>query len=137
MLTTELWAVLILAIIFSSLIGYLIGRRKAPGGKNEIKNLMQEYEEQLSQKQDELETYQHLVHQHYDTTADLFKNMAGSYKELFDHLSVGQEHLGNLSDKRILPERAGALLDGPDAYEAKTNDFMNPNIKSDEDALHR
>lgn len=137
MLTAEIWVTLILAVIFAGIIGFVIGRRKAPGGQDEIKNLMQEYEQQLNQKHDELEAYQQLVHEHYDTTADVFKNMAGSYKEMFDHLSTGYEQLGNLSDKRVLPERAGALLDGPDIYENKANDFMNPNIKGDEDALSR
>jgi uncharacterized protein len=137
MFTAEIWLVLILTVIFAGLVGFAIGRRKAPGGQDEIKNLMQEYEQQLSQKNEELEAYQQVVHEHYDSTADLFKNMAGSYKELFDHLSVGYERLGNLSDKRVLPERAGALLDGPDVYENKANDFMNPNIKGDEDALSR
>lgn len=136
MSAAEMWGILILAIIFAGLIGFVVGRRKAPGGENEIKNLIHEYELQLGQKQDELEAYQQLVHEHYDTTADLFKNMAGSYKEMFDHLSSGNEQLGNLSDKRVLPERAGALLDGPDVYENKVNDFMNPNM-SDEDALSR
>jgi uncharacterized protein len=137
MFSAEFWLILILAIIFAGLVGFAIGRRKAPGGQDEIKHLMQEYEQQLSQKHEELEAYQQVVHEHYDSTADLFKNMAGSYKELFDHLSVGYEKLGNLSDKRVLPERAGALLDGPEVYENKVNDFMNPNIKGDEDALSR
>jgi uncharacterized membrane-anchored protein YhcB (DUF1043 family) len=137
MLSAEVWLTLILAIIFAGILGFIIGRRKAPGGQDEINSLMQQYEQQLSQKNNELEAYQQLVHEHYDTTADLFKNMAGSYKEMFDHLSTGYEQLGNLSDKRVLPERAGALLDGPDVYENKVNDFMNPNVKGDEDALSR
>jgi len=137
MSTAEIWGILILAVIFAGLLGFVIGRRKAPGGQNEINNLMQEYEQKLNKQQDELDAYQQLVHEHYDTTADLFKNMAGSYKEMFDHLSTGNEQLGNLSDKRVLPERAGALLDGPDVYENNVNDFMNPNVKGDEDALSR
>lgn len=136
MFTAEFWGILILTVIFSGLIGFVLGRHKAPGGQSEINNLMQEYDQQLKSKQNELETYQQLVHEHYDTTADLFKNMAGSYKEMFDHLSAGNEQLGNLSDKRVLPERAGALLDGPDVYENKANDFMNPKT-NDEDALSR
>jgi len=137
MFEIEIWAVLIAAVIIAGLIGFFTGRRQAPGGQNEIDKLIQEYEQKLSQQQSDIDSYQHLVHEHYDTTADLFKNMAGSYKKMFDHLSSGNEQLGNLSDKRVLPERAGALLDGPDVYDAKANDFMNPNIKSDEDALSR
>lgn len=137
MSTVEIWGILILAIIFSALIGFTIGRRKAPGGQDEINKLMQEHEQQICQTQAELTAYQNQVHQHYDQTATLFKGMAGSYKELFDHLSVGYEQLGNLSDQRVLPERAGALLDGPDIELSKETNFINPNYKGDEDALNK
>ena len=63
--------------------------------------------------------------------------MAGSYKELFDHLSHGYEELGNFTDQRVLPDRAGALLDGPDTQTAKESNFIHPNHKGDEDALSR
>lgn len=129
------WSITILGIIFAGAIGFIIGRKQAPGGELEIKKLIDEHELQMSQKQAELETYQQLVHEHYDKTAGLFKDMAGSYKDLFDHLSTGYEQLGDYSDKRILPERAGALLDGPDT-EPHPNDFMNPK-EQDEDALHK
>jgi hypothetical protein len=123
----------LLAAIISGAIGFVIGRKKAPGGEAEVKKLIGDYEEQLLQKQNEINTYQQMVHEHYDKTAGLFKDMAGSYKNLFDHLSTGYEQLGNLSDKRVLPERAGALLDGPDT-EPHVNDFMNPK-DSDEDSF--
>jgi hypothetical protein len=123
----------LLAAIISGAIGFVIGRKRAPGGEAEVKKLIGDYEEQLLQKQNEIDTYQKMVHEHYDKTAGLFKDMAGSYKNLFDHLSTGYEQLGNYSDKRVLPERAGALLDGPDT-EPHVNDFMNPK-DSDEDAL--
>lgn len=135
MSTTEIWSISIIAIIFAGIIGFAIGRRKAPGGTEQVETLIKEYETQLNQKQAELESYQDQVHEHYNKTANLFKDMAGSYKDMFDHLSVGYEQLGNLSEQRILPERAGALLDGPDT-QSKPHDFMNPNDQ-DEDALKR
>jgi hypothetical protein len=137
MSTNEMWILLILAVIISVLVGYTIGRRKAPGGADEVKQLVQEYDKKLSQQQAELAAYKQHVHEHYVETATLFKDMAGSYKKLFDHLSVGSEQLGNLSEQRILPERAGALLDGPDLEQAKDSNFINPNLKGDEDALSR
>lgn len=137
MSTTEISGIAALAVILAAIVGYAIGRRKAPGGQDDIKNIKQEYEQLLDQKQAELATYQKHVHQHYNQTAVLFKDMAGSYKKLFDHLSVGSEQLGDLSDQRILPERAGALLDGPDTELAKETNFINPNYKGDEDALNR
>ena len=134
MTTATIWTLFILGVIFAALIGFAIGRRQAPGGSAQIKEMQDLHEHELAQKQLELEAYQQQVHDHYNQTANLFKGMAGSYKELFDHLSVGYEQLGNLSDQRILPERAGALLDGPDMQ--PKNDFMNPHDQ-DEDALHR
>lgn len=135
MTATTIWTIFALGLFFAGLIGFAIGRRQAPGGTAQLKDIQEQHETELAQKQLELEAYQQKVHDHYDKTATVFKNMAGSYKELFDHLSVGYEQLGNLSDQRILPERAGALLDGPEPHR-KENDFMNPQDK-DEDALTR
>ena len=130
---TEISIIVIAAAIIAGIIGYLVGRRQSPASA-EIKKLSDQHLQELAQKQAELEAYQQQVHDHYNKTANLFKDMAGSYKELFDHLSIGFEQLENLSDQRILPERAGALLDGPDIH--PKSDFMNPNDQ-DEDALRR
>ncbi len=135
MTTTTIWTIFVLAVILAGLIGFAVGRRHRPGGEAQMKDFAKQYDEQLAQKQAELEAYQNKVHEHYDKTANLFKDMAGSYKELFDHLSVGYEKLGNFSEQRVLPERAGALLDGADTQK-KANDFMNPQDQ-DEDALSR
>ncbi|MDF1588355.1 MAG: DUF1043 family protein [Gammaproteobacteria bacterium] len=137
MSTTEIWIIAAIAVIVAAITGFAIGRRKAPGGQDEILKMKHEYDQLLEQKQAELARYQKHVHQHYNQTAVLFKDMAGSYKKLFDHLSLGSEQLGDLSDQRILPERAGALLDGPDTEIAKETNFINPNYKGDEDALNR
>jgi hypothetical protein len=134
MTTTTFWTLFALGIVFAGLIGFAVGRRQAPGGTAQMKEMEDIHEQELAQKQLELEAYQQQVHDHYNKTANLFKGMAGSYKELFDHLSVGYEQLGNLSDQRILPERAGALLDGPDTQ--PKSDFMNPKDQ-DEDAFNR
>lgn len=137
MSNNEVWGILIIAVIFAAVIGFVIGRRKAPGGQVEIKNLVEDYEQKINQQQAELAAYKTQVHEHYDQTATLFKDMAGSYKKMFDHLSVGHDQLGNLSDQRVLPERAGALLDGSETELSKDTNFINPNQKGDEDALNR
>ena len=134
MTSATIWTLFALGIIFAALLGFALGRRHAPGGTAQLKEVEEQHEQELAQKQLELETYQEQVHQHYHKTASLFKEMAGSYKELFDHLSVGYEQLGDLSEQRVLPERAGALLDGPDTN--PRSDFMNPKDK-DEDSLTR
>lgn len=116
MLSTETWIILVFSIIIAGLIGFALGRRQTSSGAQHVK----EMEQQLAQKELELEAYQQKVHEHYNKTANLFKDMAGSYKELFDHLSVGYEQLGDPSEQRVLPKRAGALLDGKDIDEAIT-----------------
>jgi len=137
MYTDEMWLILAGAVIVSLLLGFFIGRREPSGSKGKAKDLLEEYEQTINQQQEELEAYRSQVHEHYDETATLFKDMAGSYKKLFDHLSVGSEKLGDFSEKRILPERAGALLDEPDTDAAKDTNFIDPNHAADEDALNR
>ncbi|HDZ16422.1 MAG TPA: DUF1043 family protein [Methylophaga aminisulfidivorans] len=137
MTSTEMWGILVIAVVIAALAGFVIGRRQQPGGDAQLKDIAESYDRQLAEKQAELDTYKAKVHSHYNKTAGVFKDMAGSYKELFDHLSQGYEELGNLSDQRVLPERAGALLDGPDTSPEKNPNFVNPNHKGDEDALSR
>jgi hypothetical protein len=136
MSSVETWMITLIAVIFAALLGYALGKKQRPGGQDQLNSLQQEHQKELEQKQLELEAYQQSVHEHYDQTASLFKDMAGSYKDLFDHLSTGYEQLGNYSDKRVLPERAGALLDGPDTQSSQDMNFMHPQSQ-DEDALNR
>ncbi|MCX4188812.1 ZapG family protein [Methylophaga sp. OBS3] len=113
----EITALLIVAIIASVIIGIFIGRRMNVDNQEALRQLNTEHEKQLLEKQTELDVYRDKVHAHFDKTAGLFVNMAGSYKDLFDHLSAGYDQLGELGMDKKLPERAGALLDGPEANE--------------------
>lgn len=134
MLTTGIWVIVIAVALFAGLIGFIVGRRQAPNNEAQLHHQATIFEEQLAEKQAELDSYKNHVHQHYNKTAEVFKDMASSYKELFDHLSSGYEQLGDHSDKRILPERAGALLDGPEPSPA--SDVITATDKT-EDALTR
>lgn len=113
----EMIALLIIAVIIAALIGFFIGRRMNVDNQEVIRQLKSEHEHQMLAKQAEIDGYHDKVHQHFDKTASLFVNMAGSYRELFDHLSAGYDQLGELGMDKKLPERAGALLDGPEANE--------------------
>ncbi|MDT8311777.1 MAG: DUF1043 family protein [Methylophaga sp.] len=119
---TEMIALLIVAVIIAALIGFFIGRRMNVDNQEAIRQLKSEHEHQLLAKQAEIDGYHDKVHEHFDKTASLFVNMAGSYKELFDHLSAGYDQLGELGMDKKLPERAGALLDGPEANERPGED---------------
>lgn len=122
MTTIEIIALLIAVAITATLVGFFIGRRMNVDNREVIRQIKQEHEQQLLQKQAEIDTYRDKVHEHFDKTAGLFVNMAGSYRELFDHLSAGYDQLGELGMDKKLPERAGALLDGPEANERLGDD---------------
>lgn len=122
MTTIEIIALLIAVTIVATLIGFFIGRRMNVDNREVVRQLKEEHEQQLLQKQAEIDGYHDKVHQHFDKTASLFVNMAGSYKDLFDHLSAGYDQLGELGMDKRLPERAGALLDGPEANERPGED---------------
>ena len=118
----EMIAILIVAVIVAAVIGFIIGRRMNIDNQEAIRQLNAEHELQLQAKQAEIDSYHNKVNEHFDKTASLFVNMAGSYKDLFDHLSAGYDQLGELGMDKKLPDRAGALLDGPEANEQPGED---------------
>lgn len=126
MSTTALWAILIVAVIVAAGIGFVVGRRQSPAHAD-LKRLEELHRQQLTAKQAELDAFREEMHEHYDRTAGLFVSMAGSYRELFDHLSEGYEKLGDLGLQKKLPERPGALLDGPEGIEPVTPQDLHGN----------
>lgn len=132
----EMWAVVIVAVVFAALIGFLAGRS---GGKSAKKKL-DELETELARKGGELEDYKRRVDAHFDRSAELFVSMAGSYKSLFEHLSSGYEQLSDgRSGRDLFRERvATLLLDGPQpaaqAFEAAEAAEVEEGVKADEPA---
>ena len=115
MTSIELWAIGIVAVVIAGIVGFLRGRRQPVGSPEQLKQLTEAHERQLSQTQAELDAYREEVHSYHEKTANLFVSMAAPYKEMFDHLTEGYDKLGNFTERKVLPDRAGALLDGPDA----------------------
>lgn len=112
---SEIWIIAIVVALFAGVIGFVIGRKKAPGSPEQVEQLAQAHEAQLAKKQAEFDAYREEVHLYHEKTANLLVSMAAPYKGMFDHLTEGYDKLGNLSERKVLPDRAGALLDGPDA----------------------
>lgn len=108
------WIIIVCAVAGSGVFGYLMGRRNQPASAEDIEHIRALHEQQLMQKQAEFDAYREEVHQHHEKTANLFVSMAAPYREMFDHLSEGYDRLGDFTQHKILPERPGALLDGPD-----------------------
>jgi uncharacterized protein len=107
MSSTALWILIILAVSAAAITGYLVGRQTAPG-KRRVDDLQKELEASRQTMAD----YRKSVDHHFQKTATLFTTMAGSYRELYDHL---RESYGTLTDtpgRPLLPEHAGALLEG-------------------------
>ncbi len=104
---TAAWILIIMAVAAAAIIGFYTGRHTAPG-KRQVDALQRELEENRQAMTD----YRQSVSRHFDKTATLFTSMAGSYRELYDHL---RESYGDLTDtpgRPLLPESAGALLEG-------------------------
>lgn len=101
------WLVAIFAVVIVGVVAFFIGRGTA-GTKARIDEL----EAELSSKKAEVEGYRKEVEQHLDKTATLFVSMAGSYKEMFEHVSSGYEKLSTGSARELFQQRVDALLIG-------------------------
>ncbi len=99
------WVVAIVAVVVAGVIGFFVGRQSG-GAKQRIEEL----EGELQRQKDEVAGYKREVESHFDKTATLFVSMAGSYKELFEHLSSGYERLSAGGARDVFKERVTALL---------------------------
>lgn len=137
---TEIWALVIVVALVAIFIGFFIGRKKTPGNPAQVKQLTQAHETQLAKLQAEFDAYREEVHLHHERTASLFVSMATPYKEMFDHLTEGYDKLGNFTERKVLPDRAGALLDGPDANKLtppEMTDALKPSEKNNSSAMQK
>lgn len=101
------WLIAISAVVIVGVVAFFIGRSTA-GTKARIDEL----EAELSSKKAEVEGYRKEVEQHFDQTATLFVSMAGSYRDMFEHLSSGYEKLSTGSARELFQQRVDALLIG-------------------------
>ncbi|MFN3987058.1 MAG: ZapG family protein [Rhodocyclaceae bacterium] len=107
------WVVAVVAVIVAGVIGFVVGRMTT-GTKARIEELEGELERHKAQ----IDAYRKDVDAHFDKTASLFVSMAGSYKELFEHLSSGYETLSSGDARGLFKERVAALLIGAPRAEA-------------------
>lgn len=114
------WLIAISAVVIVGVVAFFIGRSTA-GTKDRIDEL----EAELSSKKAEVEGYRKEVEQHLDKTATLFVSMAGSYKEMFEHVSSGYEKLSTGSARELFQQRVDALLIGPGRSAGEGGDAGN------------
>lgn len=101
-----LWFVIIAALVGAAL-GFGAGR--VFGG---AKKRVSELEAEVSRQREEIAGYRDEVETHFKKTAGLLVSMAGTYKDLFEHLSTGYERLSQGSARELFKDRVGALLIG-------------------------
>ena len=100
-MTEQMWLMAGAAAVLAALIGFLLGR--SSGGS---KQRVAELEAEVSRQNEEISTYKREVETHFDKTATLVAAMAGSYKDLFEHLSSGYEELSSGSARQLFRDRA-------------------------------
>ncbi len=120
-----MWVIVILTAVIAAVIGFFVGRTFG-NSKRHIAML----EEEVKQHKETLAHYKQDVKEHFDHTATLFVSMAGSYKELFEHLSKGYESLADGSVRDMLKARFDTLLQDVGAQNADT-DSTPSNIQAD------
>ncbi|WP_291987453.1 DUF1043 family protein [Candidatus Accumulibacter sp. ACC007] len=103
-----MWLIGGAAVIVAALIGYFVGRSPLGGKTKRVAAL----EAEVSRQQDEIAGYKRDVESHFDKTATLVASMAGSYKDLFEHLSSGYEQLSSGSARQLFRDRVVGLLVG-------------------------
>lgn len=101
------WVIALVAVVITGVIAFFIGRQTASSRERER---VDELEEALSREKAALADYRDQVDAHFDKSAGLFVAMAGSYKDLFDHLSSGYENLSPGASRELFKDRVSALL---------------------------
>ncbi len=126
------WLLAIVAVLAAALIGFFVGRQFS-GAKKQLEAL----ESENSRQKEEISGYKREVESHFDKTATLFASMAGSYKDLFEHLSSGYEKLSEGSARELFRDRIAALLleGGKDGKGAKQ--LLEEGVKSPSPAFDR
>ena len=103
----QLWMIFVTAVVTAAVVGFVFGRISG-GGKARVASL----EAEVSRQKEQLSGYKRDVESHFDRTATLVAPMAGSYKDLFEHLSAGYEQLSSGSARQLFRDRVVALLVG-------------------------
>lgn len=126
------WLLAIVAVLAAALIGFFVGRQFS-GAKKQLEAL----ESENSRQKEEISGYKREVEAHFDKSATLFASMAGSYKDLFEHLSSGYEKLSEGSARELFRDRIAALLleGGKDGKGAKQ--LLEEGAKSPSPAFDR
>ena len=103
-----------LGSILGFVIGALIGAALYKLFLSDTKKI-QELESQLKTLQQTYDDYQHNVHEHFDTSADLFHKLTENYRDIYKHLANSAEKLcpESISSQLSFSQETQSLLSDP------------------------
>ena len=120
----------LLVLFVGTVLAFIGGRLSAPSVIR-----LQELEEERSKSSESFENYQKEVDEHFEKTGQLFDQLTGDYRTLYEHLARGANRLG-VSERREslsrMPEMqrlAAAYADveeSREAIDAPTSDASTP-----------
>ncbi|MDH5432335.1 MAG: YhcB family protein [Gammaproteobacteria bacterium] len=131
-----------LGLLAAVAFGFYLGRQYSGNAQEK-----QKLEEEIREKQAELDQFRGKVNQHFETTAKLFNQVSESYQDLYDHIAKSSNQLCATQTFNSLPEKsrdAEALenntsevkadSDSADQFDAnklyKAHDYRNKNEKN-------
>jgi len=97
---------IVLGIIVAAAAGFFIGRNFS-GEAREKSRLEQEVQE----KQAELDAFRNKVTNHFEKTADLFNQVSDSYQSLYDHIAQSSNQLCSAPSFQSLPKQENEKLE--------------------------
>ncbi|ABI56235.1 YhcB family protein [Alkalilimnicola ehrlichii MLHE-1] len=81
--------IIFLGLVAVAIVGFVVGRATGSGSGQSHK-----LEEQLEETRAEHEAYKQEVTNHFEKTAELFKDMTGAYRSLYNHMAESSGKLG-------------------------------------------
>ena len=97
---------IILGIIIAGAIGFFAGRNFSSEAKDKAR-----LEQEVQEKQAELDAFRNKVTSHFEKTADLFNQVSDSYQSLYDHIAKSSNQLCAAPSFQSLPKKEQEKLE--------------------------
>ncbi|WP_196141129.1 YhcB family protein [Aliikangiella sp. G2MR2-5] len=104
----------VLGIIIAGAAGFIFGRNYSTDAKEKSR-----LEQDLKNKQAELEAFRGKVTSHFEKTADLFNQVSDSYQSLYDHIAKSSNQLCSAPSFQSLPKKETEHLGAPEKQAPK------------------
>ena len=91
---------IIIGIVIAGAVGFLAGRNFSSEAKDKAR-----LEQEVQEKQAELDAFRNKVTSHFEKTADLFNQVSDSYQSLYDHIAKSSNQLCAAPSFQSLPKK--------------------------------